>query len=124
MPELRALYYLEKLFGLPRRARFVRPGAPASEPEPPDERRRSQPAQGLVMPPPFTLEPRRRRATSQMPFGTSVTPAMTYGGACERIDAAANRELIAETLVEYGKGRCDALVVFLIRDGNALGWRG
>src|SRR3954463_15586046 len=29
VPELRALYYLEKLFGLPRRARFVRTGLPA-----------------------------------------------------------------------------------------------
>src|SRR3954470_23680602 len=28
VPELRALYYLEKLFGLPRRARFVRAGRP------------------------------------------------------------------------------------------------
>jgi hypothetical protein len=25
--------------------------------------------------------------------------------------------------VAYSQGRCDALVVFLIRDGNALGWR-
>src|SRR5215468_8197047 len=29
VPELRALYYLEKLFGLPRRGRFVRAGRAA-----------------------------------------------------------------------------------------------
>ncbi len=34
------------------------------------------------------------------------------------------RDGIADAFVEYAKGRCDALVVFLIRDGNALGWRG
>ena len=49
---------------------------------------------------------------------------MTFGVACERIDTAHHREEIADVLVEYAQGRCDALVVFLIRDGNALGWRG
>jgi hypothetical protein len=49
---------------------------------------------------------------------------VSYGAACERIDTAANREQIADVFVEYAKGRCDALVVLLIRDGNAIGWRG
>src|SRR5262245_46978087 len=31
VPELRALYYLEKHYGLPRRARFVRPGRADTE---------------------------------------------------------------------------------------------
>lgn len=126
VPELRALYYLEKLFGLPRRARFVRSGRPATEaePEPTAERRRSQPAQGIVMPPALTVEPRRRRNSSQMPLGDAVPLALTFGAACQQIDAATHRDQIAETLVEFGKGRCDALISFLIRDGNALGWRG
>jgi hypothetical protein len=47
-----------------------------------------------------------------------------FGAACERIDAATNRDQIADTFADYAQGRCDALVVFLIRDGNALGWRG
>src|ERR1043165_9342413 len=73
VPELRALYYLEKLFGLPRRARFVRSGrSNGSGGDAGDERRRTQPAQGMVMPPAFTLEPRRRRATSQAPLGRGV----------------------------------------------------
>jgi len=124
VPELRALYYLEKLFGLPRRARFVRSGrSNGNGGEGGDERRRTQPAQGMVMPPAFTLEPRRRRATSQAPLGGAMPFAVSFAAACERIDAATNRDHIADTFVAYAQGRCDALVVFLIRDGNALGWR-
>jgi hypothetical protein len=75
------------------------------------------------MPPTLTLEPRRRRA-SQAPLTHAVPTALSYGAACERIDTATHREQIADTFAEYGKGRCDALVVLLVRDGNALGWRG
>ena len=125
VPELRALYYLEKLFGLPRRARFIRTGqlTAQGEPEKPDERRRQQPAAGLAMPPRFTLEPRKRRA-SAAPLLESVPPIITYGAACEAIDTATTRDQIADAFVGYAVGRTDALVVFLIRDGNALGWRG
>jgi hypothetical protein len=125
VPELRGLYYLEKLFGLPRRARFVRPARPShgQGPEAGPERRRTQPAAGMVMPPALTVEPRRRRASSQAPLVGEVPFAIGYGTACERIDAATGRDQIAEAFVAYAQGRCDALVVFLIRDGNALGWR-
>jgi hypothetical protein len=136
VPELRALYYLEKLFGLPRRARFVRAGrlqeVNGDLPELREsrelrelrgERRRTQPAAGMVMPPALTLEPRRRRPSSQAPLVGRVPFAITFATACERIDGATNRDHIAEAFAAYGQGRCDALVVFLIRDGNALGWR-
>jgi hypothetical protein len=76
------------------------------------------------MPPTLTLEPRRRRGASQAPIGHDIPTSVSYGAACERIDTAANREQIADVFVEFAKGRCDALVVLLIRDGNALGWRG
>ena len=128
VPELRALYYLEKLFGLPRRARYIRTGRTPMAEEPldapePVERRRSVPAKGLAMPPRFELMPRKRRA-SAAPLIETVAPIITYGAACEAIDAATHRDQIADALVAYGQGRTDALVVFLIRDGNALGWRG
>jgi hypothetical protein len=124
VPELRALYYLERHYGTPRRARFVRTARPGSEPEPPiDDRRRSQPAGGIAMPPKLVLEPRRRRS-SQAPLTHAVPTAVSYGAACERIDTAAGRDQIADAFVEYARGRCDALVVFLVRDGNAIGWRG
>jgi hypothetical protein len=131
VPELRALYYLEKHYGLPRRARFIRAGRRlgSDDGERLDhemERRREQPGGGMVMPPAFTLEPRRRRATSgQPPIARPVVPvAVAYGAACERIDIASDRDQIGDALVDYARGRLDALVVFLIRDGNALGWRG
>jgi Type II secretion system (T2SS), protein E, N-terminal domain len=124
VPELRALYYLEKHFGLPRRARFIRTARAGSEPAATDDRRRQQPAQGMVMPPAFRLEPRRKRSTSQVNPIEGIPTSVTYGAACERIDTARDRNAIADAFTEYAKGRCDALVVFLIRDGNALGWRG
>lgn len=123
VPELRALYYLERHFGTPRRARFIRTARPGSDPGLADNRRRSQPAGGIAMPPTLTLEPRRRRSSSGIPLTHAVPTALSYGAACERIDTATNREQIADTFVDYAKGRCDALVVVLIRDGNALGWR-
>ncbi len=126
VPELRALYYLEKHFGTPRRARFIRTARGGTDPGEVlvgDERRRSQPAGGIAMPPTLTLEPRRRR-TSQAPLTHAVPTSLTHAAACERIENAGSRDGIADALVEYAKGRCDTLVVFLIRDGNALGWRG
>ncbi len=130
VPELRALYYLEKHFGLPRRARFIRAGredAP-SDAAPEQERRKSQPLHGMVMPPTFTLEPRRRRSSQMPPLAaerlSETSLSISYGAACERIDIAENREQIADALCDYARGRVDALILFLIRDGNALGWRG
>lgn len=139
VPELRALYYLEKHFGVPSRPRFVRPssssssgsssgsgsgpGSGRSEREPPgEERRRSHPAQAL--PPSFTLEPRRRRSMAQTTPAPSLQVAVSFDAACQRIDNAPHRERIADVFVEYARGRCDALVIFLVRDGNAIGWRG
>jgi hypothetical protein len=63
VPELRALYYLEKHYGTPRRARFVRTAALGSSVDP-EDRRRTQPAGGITLPPSLTLEPRRRRSTT------------------------------------------------------------
>jgi hypothetical protein len=125
VPELRALYYLEKHFGLPRRARFVRTQRPDVDPDigVEEERRRAQPS-SMVMPPAFTLEPRRRKSPSQAPIKDAVPTHISYGAACERVDTAADREQIGDALVDYAKGRFDALVIFLIRDGNAMGWRG
>lgn len=131
VPELRALYYLEKLYGLPRRARFIRSGRASTEPgaalapapATSGDRRREQPAQGMVLPPAFTLAPRRRRP-SQAAAPEEIPIARTFAEAAARIDTAQHREEIAGAFVDYARGRCDALVVLLIRDGNAFGWRG
>jgi hypothetical protein len=125
VPELRALYYLEKLYGLPRKARFIRSGARRMHPRADtDERRKTQPAGGVVMPPTATVTPRRRRTnTEPQPPSILGAPSVSYGVACERVDAALHREQIADALVEFGRGRFEATVVFIVRDGNALGWR-
>jgi len=121
--ELRALYYLEKHYGLPRQARFVRPGSRRAGSAGVD-RRRAQPAGGLVTPPPLRLEPRRRsHAASDPPVPAPAPPRLPFAGACDRIDAAKHRDEIATTLLEFADGRFPALVLFLVRDGNALGWR-
>ncbi len=126
VPELRALYYLEKLYGLPRKARFVRTAARDAERRAAaaiDDRRRTQPAGGMVMPPGLTVEPRRRR-TSTAPMDLTPVPAtisaVTVG---ERIAAATHRDQIADALVDFGRGRTAAFILFIVRDGNALGWR-
>jgi hypothetical protein len=123
VPELRALYYLEKHYGLPRRPRFVRPGGGDTEPDL-AERRRSQPPGGIALPPALTLEPRRKRPSGPPEPGPRPQVAVAYDTACERIDAAPHRERIADVFAEYARGRFEALAIFLIRDGNAIGWRG
>ena len=121
--ELRALYYLEKHYGLPRQARFVRPGTRRVGSSGGD-RRRAQPPGGLVTPPPVRLEPRRRAQPSDsMPIPAPVPPKLGFSEACDRIDVARHRDEIGATLLEFADGRFPALVLFLVRDGNALGWR-
>lgn len=123
VPELRAAYYLEKHFGTPREARFLRVARSDSPAPGAEERRRTQPAGGIATPPVLTIEPRRRR-----PSATSVSQpvptALMFGTARERIESATSREQIADTFANYAKGRCDTLVLFVPRERNAVGWQG
>ncbi len=124
VPELRLLYYLERVYALPRKARFVRSGTRRAT-GPVDERRRSQPPAGIVVAPTVRLEPRNRgRASTPVatPIHATPTPALAYPLACDRLDPATTRALIGEVLVDFAAGRFAALVVFVVRDGNALGW--
>lgn len=167
MPELRAFYYLERHFGQPRQARFVRTGGRASmaplatngssvsagasgaasaahaaganggrlsspvisvENGNGDggngaDRRRIQPPSGIVMPPSLLVPPRRKRPSS-IPSPVAGEPVVTFAASCERIDAAHHRDELADTLISYAKGRVSALLVFLVRDANAMCWRG
>jgi hypothetical protein len=128
-PELRLLYYLERHYGISRKQRFVRTGTRRTAPATADDRRRSQPAGGLVMPPVVRLEPRSRRLPSEAmesvppPPPVSHEPVLDYQQACDALDAANHRNRIADVFVEFAVGRFAAAVVFLVRDGNALGWR-
>ncbi len=119
--EARGLYYLERLYGLTRKARFVRPGTRRVL-HAAVERRRTQPTGGQVASP--RVEPRRTAPPVVIPPLPVPEPAITFGDAAERLRDATHRDQIAAALVEYAIGRTAALVIFLIRDGNALGWRG
>jgi hypothetical protein len=128
VPELRLLYYLEKAYGLPRKARFIRTGtrrAPTAN----DDRRKTQPPGGIVLPPAVRLEPRRRGRTSvSAPVvpteEPTPVPRLAWGYACDRLDHVTQRDQIADVLCDFAVGRFGALVALLVRDGNALGWHG
>lgn len=133
VPELRLLYYLEKAYGLPRKARFIRSGTrrtPTATGT--DDRRRSQPPGGIVLPPSVTLEPRKRGRSIPPPEkpappareDPTPIPRLAWAFAVDRLDHASQRDSIAEVFIDFAVGRFDALVVFLVRDGNALGWYG
>lgn len=124
VPELRAAYYMERHFGTPRRARFLRmPSTDAPPSSAGSERRRAQPAGGITVPPPFTIEPRRRRESRPL-VASSVPTSLMYAAARERIETATHREHIADAFIEYARGRCDALALLVPRERNAVGWRG
>ncbi len=130
VPELRLLYYLEKLYGLPRKQRFVRTGTRRSAAML-EERRRAQPPGGIVMPPAVTVEPRARRKSAPPPSANvfaseepTPLPRLAFNLAADRLDQATQREQIGDIFGDFCVGRFDALVVFLVRDGNALGWSG
>jgi CheY-like chemotaxis protein len=77
------------------------------------------PARGMVMPPPLTLEPRRRRSSQIQPLAqaerlSSTSLAISYGAACERIHIAENRDQPAGAPVDSAKGlRPDVVVMDL-----------
>jgi hypothetical protein len=121
--ELRLLYFLERHYKVARKARYVRPGTRRTLVQA-DERRRTQPAGGLVLPPQVRLEPRRRRASGPVELPPGVAPRLPYRTACDRIDLATHRDQIAAVLIEFAAGRFEVLLAFLVRDANALGWRG
>lgn len=129
VPELRLLYYLEKHYGLARKQRFVRTGTRRLATH--DERRRSQPPGGIVLPPAVRVEPRGRRKSAPPPvihtFASeepTPLPRMQLAMAADRLDQANQRDQIGDVFSDFCVGRFDALVVFLVRDGNALGWAG
>jgi hypothetical protein len=121
-PQLRILYYLEKYYGLVRKARYVRTGTTRAQQRQDDgDRRRQQAPGGMELPPTVTFAPKSKQPDSKK----TKRPAapMSYREACDAIDAAEHRNQIGDALVEFATGRFEVAVVFLLRDSNALGWR-
>ena len=123
-PELRLYYYLEKHYGITRKARFVRAGSGKAGSASHDDRRRSQPVRGIEMPPAVRFEPRKKRAepgaAGKRPRSTACTPE----GSCRRHrrrHPARHHRPGVPRLRLAAASRCCA--VFILRDGNALGWR-
>ena len=121
--EARALYYLERLYDLPRKARYVRAGTRRVLTNA-VERRRTHATSAPLAPSPPRAEPRRTTSPVVIPPLPVPEPMITFGEAGERLSDAIHRDQIASALLDYAVGRAAALVIFLVRDGNALGWRG
>jgi hypothetical protein len=121
-PELRLLYYLEKYYHISRKARFVRTGTRKASPNYLDDRRRTQPPGGVESPPAVLLVP-KKNGRSHTDSGSHDAVQLSYDDACQAIDGADDRDSIADTFMEFARGRFGAAVMFLLRDQNALGWR-
>jgi hypothetical protein len=121
-PELRIYYYLEKHYGVQRKARFIRSGSRKHGHEYSDERRTTQPARGIQLPPAVTFSPTKKQNKSPAAVDKPDT-RVSYREAGDRIDSAGHRNAIGDALVSYAVGRFETCVVFILRDQNALGWR-
>jgi hypothetical protein len=143
--ELRIYYYLEKYYGIERKARYVRTGTQRHTPGHVDERRVTHAPRGLVMPPPVTFAPKHKRAktdpglgepapgedheepaaepTAPEPRHVRREPRVSYATTIDAISEASHRNDIGDALIAYADGRFGVAVVFLLRDQNALGWR-
>jgi len=122
-PELRLFYYLEFHYQIVRQARFVRTGGdPERAKFATSDRRRAQPAGGMITPEAVTFAPKKpswiRRAAS-----VANDPEVTYREVMSMLEEATSRDQIADAIVEYAIGRFGLTAVLLIRDGNANGWR-
>ncbi|MCG8422726.1 MAG: hypothetical protein MJE77_32835 [Proteobacteria bacterium] len=132
-PELRIYYYLEKHYGIARKARFIREGSDRPTPTDQVERRRTQPLRGIALPPKIRFEPRAKNSLSQPEIRRSQLRrrarttgdrlGMSYRDACSTIDRAGSREAIADVLMEFTRDRFEVAAIFIVRDANAIGWR-
>lgn len=112
--EMRLFYYLEKHYGVEREVRYVRAQSPPRE-QGKVERRRVQGAPRVV------IEPRRSRGAR---ISAAAAPERRGIEAITRaIAEATHRDHIGEAVVSYAPDRVEAMVVLLVRDGAAMGWR-
>lgn len=131
-PELRLYYYLEKHFGIARKARYLRSGTRQSLDDEAAERRRTRAPGGIEMPKAVRFVPRRRTTANPEPAPPLPAPEelpvlpqtrVTLDEALAVLAAADARDHIGDAFVEYAVGRFGALAVFILRDANAIGWR-
>jgi hypothetical protein len=119
--ESRALDQLQRLYALPRKPRYVRAGTRRVLTDA-VERRRALASTATARP--RVEPPRTRSGPIAIAPAPPPPPALGFGDASERLADATHRDQIGAALVDYAVGRAAALVAFLVRDGNATGWRG
>lgn len=123
-PELRILYYLERVYGIERTPRFRR--APERSGSEPKNERRSY-VQTLSEKPLQPPQPLARIATRQRIVGERRR-LDTVGGAVTALAGADNREAIGElgicALESAFAGTLRCGVLFAARDGLLMGWKG
>jgi hypothetical protein len=142
-PELRLLHYLEKLYGIPRKTRFLRIVAATAEPTstariappPAADRRRFLDPNALPPPPPPAAEPAAAHELSdpappiEVPADLRLPssggrPALSVAEALAQIQAATSRDAVGDALVDQLRSSFGAGLVLIVKEGMALGWRG
>lgn len=124
-PELRILYYLERVYGIERLPRFRRAPEKSSG-EPKNERRHY--VRTLSEKPLQAPQPLARIAVRQVVVGERRRRLDTVGGVVNALAEADDRETVGELGVcaleaaFNGELRCG--VLFAARDGLLMGWKG
>lgn len=118
--ELRILYYLERHYGLKRRARFLRDADDGAAP-PEGERRRTLPPP-MSSGAPVRLAPRAEEQPAPA-SATSAKPRCSLGEAVRRVDEAAHRDAIGDAILDFTVGRFAAAALFIVKKRTAVGWK-
>ncbi len=113
-PQIRILFYMEKHYGLPRQARFLRQRT--SQPFGGKERRRFRQDTASST----TSSPAKRPRAMTAP--TSI-PNFGYLEICDRIDAATSLDETADALVSFALGRFHTLAILSVNNKTLHGWR-
>lgn len=86
------------------------------------------PGSGASTPPPVSHGGSPRVNAGLPPGGVASSPPPAAGlsltEAIVALESAPGRDEVADTILRYGTGLLDTAMMFLVRDGMALGWKG
>jgi hypothetical protein len=127
-PELRILYFLERVYGIARMPRFRRAaaGRPDSGPEGIERRHYLRTLSDTHAP--EVPQPLARIAVRQVVVGQPALRLDTVEGAVQAIQSSASREQVGDFVIAAletaFKGQLRCGVIFGARDGVLIGWKG
>lgn len=113
-PQLRILYYLEKVYQRPRGERFLRP-ASTFQRGPSGERRRYRFPASTTTTENLPVPPKRAEVHG--------VPPMRYIDAVALLRQARSRASVADTLIRFASGRFSMMALFSKHEDSAVGWR-